>query len=143
MEPVTEQSPVFANSSEPQYGSDYSSAVLVVESAMESGTFIYRCEATALNTTSFNDTIVVVKEMPGIFMWYKNLNIHVASITEPTNQLLSTISTPATINTCAFSAYTETSVATVFSTITSTSDISVLVESLITNIPNFFLALQV
>ena len=68
MEPVTEQSPVVANSSEPQYGSDYSSAVLVVESAMESGTFIYRCEATALNTTSFNDTIVVVKEMPGIFM---------------------------------------------------------------------------
>ena len=42
MEPVTGQSPVVANSSEPQYGSDYSSAVLVVESAMESGTFIYQ-----------------------------------------------------------------------------------------------------
>ena len=41
MEPVTEQSPVVANSSEPQYGSDYSSAVLVVESAMESGIYIH------------------------------------------------------------------------------------------------------
>ena len=55
--------------SEPQYESGLSSSPLdqfltpavleyqVVEVAIESGTFIYHCEATALNTTSFSDTI--------------------------------------------------------------------------------------
>ena len=59
--------------------------------------------------------IVVVK---GIFHV-----IQKCSITEPTSQILTTISTSA------FSTYTETSVATVFIAITSTSDTSVLVES--------------
>ena len=71
---------VFENSSEPQYGSGLLSsspldqfltpAVLeyqIVESVTESSTFIYRCDATALNTTSFSDSTVFVK-VAGIFM---------------------------------------------------------------------------
>ena len=77
MKTVLEGPSVFDNSSKPQYGSGISSSILdpfltstvldyqVVEVAIESGTFIYRCEATALNTTSFGDSTVFVKEVPG------------------------------------------------------------------------------
>ena len=70
---------MFDNSSEPEYGSGLSSSPLdqfltpavleyqIVESVTESSTFIYRCEATALNTTSFSDSTVFVK-VAGIFM---------------------------------------------------------------------------
>ena len=68
--------------SEPQYGSGLSSSPLdqfltpavleyqVVVVAIESGTFIYRCEATALNTTSFSDTTVFVIVDTGMLYLY-------------------------------------------------------------------------
>ena len=64
---MDKQSSVLANSCES--GSGFSSstpeqfsavAVVVVENSIETGISIYRCEATALNTTSFSDTTVVV-----------------------------------------------------------------------------------
>ena len=87
MKTVLEGSSVFDNSSEPEYGSGLSSSPLdqfltpavleyqVVESVTESSTFIYRCEATALNTTSFSDSTVFVKKMKvaGIFMLLNSL----------------------------------------------------------------------
>ena len=39
----------------------------VVAGTMKSGTFIYRCEATALNTTSFSDSTVFVNSEAGKF----------------------------------------------------------------------------
>ena len=68
---------------ESQYGSGYSSpldkfltpAVLehhVAEGVIESGAFIYRCVAKALNTTSFSDTTVFVEVVAGMkFNTYK------------------------------------------------------------------------
>ena len=77
MKTALEDPSVFDNSSVPEYGSGLLSsspldqpAVLeyqIVESVTESSTFIYRCEATALNTTSFSDSTVFVK-VAGIFM---------------------------------------------------------------------------
>ena len=66
----------------PQYGSGLSSSTLdqfltlavleyqVVESVTESSTFIYHCEATALNTTSFSDTTVFVIVDTGMLYLY-------------------------------------------------------------------------
>ena len=83
MKTALEDPSVFDNSSVPQYGSGLLSsspldqfltpAVLeyqIVESVTESSTIIYRCEATALNTTSFSDSTVFVKKVKvaGIFM---------------------------------------------------------------------------
>ena len=87
MKTALEGPSVFDNSSEPQYGSGISSSTLdqfltpavleyqVVESVTESSTFIYRCEATALNTTSFSDSTVFVKKVKvaGIFMLLNSL----------------------------------------------------------------------
>ena len=84
MKTVLEGPSVLDNSSEPQYGSGISSSALdpfltstvldyqAVGVAIESGTFIYRCEVTALNTTSFSDSTVFVK-MAGIFMLFNPL----------------------------------------------------------------------
>ena len=83
MKTVLEGPSVFDNSSEPQYGSGISSSTLdpfltstvldyqVVEVAIESGTFIYRCEATALNTTGFSDTTVFVIVDTGMLYLYR------------------------------------------------------------------------
>ena len=82
MKTALEAPSVFDNSSEPEYGSGLSSSTLdqfltpavleyqIVESVTESSIFIYRCEATALNTTSFSDSTVFVKKVKvaGIFM---------------------------------------------------------------------------
>ena len=74
---MDKQSPVLANSCES--GSEFSSstpeqfsavAFVVVEDSMETGTFIYRCEATALNTTSFSDTTVFVMVETGMLYLY-------------------------------------------------------------------------
>ena len=88
MKAALEDPSVFDNSSVPQYGSGLLSsspldqflthAVLeyqVVESVTESSTFIYHCEATALNTTSFSDSTVFVKKVKvaGIFMLLNSL----------------------------------------------------------------------
>ena len=87
MKTALEDPSVFDNSSVPQYGSGLSSSPLdqfltpavleyqVVESVTESSTFIYHCEATALNTTSFSDSTVFVKKVKvaGIFMLLNSL----------------------------------------------------------------------
>ena len=87
MKTALEAPSVFDNSSEPEYGSVLSSSTLdqfltpavleyqVVESVTESSTFIYNCEATALNTTSFSDSTVFVKKVKvvGIFMLLNSL----------------------------------------------------------------------
>ena len=82
MKTVLEGPSVFDNSSEPEYVSGLSSSPLdqfltstvleyqVVEVAIESGTLIYHCEATALNTTSFSDTTVFVIVDTGMLYLY-------------------------------------------------------------------------
>ena len=70
---MDKQSSVLANSCES--GSGFSSstpeqfsavAVVVVEDSMETCISIYRCEAIALNTTSFSDTTVFVMVETGM-----------------------------------------------------------------------------
>ena len=70
---------------ESQYCSGYYSSTLdtpavleyLVEGLTESGKVIYRCGATALNTTTFSDTtIVVMKVVAGIYKFNAYINYY-------------------------------------------------------------------
>ena len=120
MKTVLEGPSVFDNSSEPQYGSGISSSPLdpfltstvAVGIAIESGTFIYRCEATALNTTSFSDSTVFVK-VAGIFMLLNPLLLITVSTTQISTTTSQVISSSITQT---FSAHTVTSISSMTTT---------------------------